>query len=142
MEKIILASHGALADGMAGAVQMIVGADPRLRVYSLDRYETPSRILQEVKKELTPGQAAVIVCDIKGGSVHNHLLELCVLPGVYLMTGMNLSMVLNLVAAPDKEELRKRCLDSMEVGLGDICIYDHEYIARKLTQKQEKEGEL
>ena len=97
--KIILASHGSLADAMLGALHAIMGDDDDVESFCLDTYEDPVALSQvvgeKIKKEA--GAPVVLVCDIKGGSVFNHLLPFCANPGVTLFAGMNLNLVLNLV---------------------------------------------
>jgi len=97
--KIILASHGSLADAMLKVLHMIMGDEDDVESLCLDTYENPVALAEEVKKKINAASGAplILVCDIKGGSVFNHLLPLCINPGVTLFTGMNLDLVLSLV---------------------------------------------
>ena len=97
--KVILASHGSLADSMLEVLHMILGDEDDVESFCLNKYENPVALSQEVKKkvEAAGNEPVVLVCDIKGGSVFNHLLPLCTAPNVSLFTGMNLDLVLSLV---------------------------------------------
>ena len=97
--KIILASHGSLANAMLNVLHMIMGDEDDVESLCLDTYENPVALAEEVKKKIDAqnGAPVVLVSDIKGGSVFNHLLPLCVKPGVTLFSGMNLDLVLSLV---------------------------------------------
>jgi len=97
--KIILASHGSLADAMLKVLHMIMGEDDDVEAFSLDTYENPVALSRVVKKKIEDegGKPVIMVCDIKGGSVFNQLLPLCTRAGVYLFSGMNLDLVLSLV---------------------------------------------
>ena len=104
--KIILASHGSLADAMLKVLHMILGDEDDVEALCLDTYENPVALSEAVKKkiEAEDGAPVTLVCDIKGGSVFNHLLPLCVNPGINIFTGMNLDLVLSLVNIQPKTE--------------------------------------
>ena len=92
MAKIILASHGGLSAGMLDSVKMIVGelaAD--VETYSL----LPGRNPNEYVTELT--EKFIILCDIKGGSVYNTMIQLLDMGNVEIISGMNMNIVLELV---------------------------------------------
>ena len=74
MRNIILASHGSLAEGMLSAVRMIVGSTQGIAAYGLDTYKTPQDIYQLLKEQIEQNQDQeyILLCDINGGSVHNH----------------------------------------------------------------------
>ena len=70
--RIILASHGSLAEGMQTAVRMVIGSmADEILAFGLDRYETPQNIRKEISlaMEREPDDRYLIFCDIKGGSV-------------------------------------------------------------------------
>ena len=98
MRKLILASHGSLAEGMASAVRMILGDAAELSCFSLDHYVSPQEIGEAVRGlvEAEPETRFLLLSDIKGGSVHNQLFPLCKRPNVQLVSGMNLSLTLEL----------------------------------------------
>lgn len=134
MEKIFLCSHGSLAEGLLGAVEAIIGADDRVKAYCLDRYEAPSVIEAEIKKELSCAENCAILCDIKGGSVHNALMRFCSQPNVTLLTGMNLAMALELIGAPDDAPLADRCAEALTAGGEDQILFDRKTVADMLAQ--------
>ena len=124
--NIILASHGSMAEGTASAVRMIAGEQPKVRAYGLDTWETPVSIKAEVEAFLDthPDERCVIVCDLKGGSVHNALMELCVRRNVAVICGMNLEIVLSLVFADDTNADEVRAI--LEDAKGNIEYFDYE----------------
>ena len=99
--KIILASHGYLADEMLSVLRSILGDDDEddVESFCLDTYDDPSALSEAIKKSIDQDSSShfILVCDIKGGDVFNHLLPLCEIPGVSLVSGMNLDLVLSLV---------------------------------------------
>lgn len=99
MAKIILASHGGLSKGMKDSVSMIVGDLAKdIETYSLLSGQNPEDFYQEVlKKAKECEEQILILCDIKGGSVHTALSKLAVLDNVMVFSGMNMGLVLDAV---------------------------------------------
>ena len=95
MRKVILASHGHLAEGMYSAVEMILGKREDVTYYDLDHQEEPDVILQLARREVeaAKGKEVVIFTDINNGSVHRQLMQLCVFSNVYVQSGMCLPMI-------------------------------------------------
>ena len=110
--KIILASHGSLADAMLKVLRMIMGDDDDVESFSLDTYENPVALSQAVEKRIESLSSVVLVCDIKGGSIFNHLLPFCARRGVTLFSGMNLDLVLSLVNSGGGADLENAALDA------------------------------
>ena len=140
MGRLILASHGGLADGMRSAAEMILGDDVEISAYSLSTWQTPDAIYAEVARELAQANGdCVIVCDIKGGSVHNRLLDLCTAPNVYLLTGMNLTMVLELcMLAPDHKNANA-IPEILTAAKDNICCYASEVLKAMGNAKEEED---
>ena len=60
----------------------------------------------------------MIVCDVKGGSVYNALLQTCNNERVNLISGMNMNMVLELVISNNSGNVNiDHVLDSGKVGI-------------------------
>lgn len=96
--KIILASHGALAKGMKDTLDMIVGNQVSIQAYSAydeENVDFASDISQQITREVN--EQFIIVTDVMGGSVNNAMTELVLrYKNVFLITGMNLPLVLSL----------------------------------------------
>lgn len=101
MAKIILASHGELSKGMLNSVTMIVGDLANgIETYSLYPGENPNDYAQILKERVqNDHDHYIIVCDIKGGSVYNALVQTCTYDNVDILSGMNMNLVLELVLA-------------------------------------------
>ncbi len=96
--KIILASHGALAKGMKDTLDMIVGNQVSIQAYSAydeENVDFASDISQQITREVN--EQFIIVTDVMGGSVNNAMTELVLrYKNIFLITGMNLPLVLSL----------------------------------------------
>lgn len=117
--QIILASHGSMAEGAVTAVNMVIGEQPCVSAFGLDTWETPETIKEQVEQVIAahPGEYIVVLCDIKGGSVHNRLMDLCARDNVLVISGMNLVLVLSLALAADElsvEEIKELLAEARE----------------------------
>lgn len=126
--RIILASHGSLAEGMLSAVEMIAGTQENMHAYSLAKYQTPANVKEGVQKEMDAyrEERFIILCDIKCGSIHNILVELCANERVTLMSGMNLALVLSLAISPEME--KEQLIANMEEAKDNLMYFDKETI--------------
>ncbi len=99
MSRVIFASHGGLSKGMKDSVTMIVGdLAKNVETYSLLPGENPEDYYQELYKQANESNEQILVlCDIKGGSVHTALSKLAVLDNVVVFSGMNMGLALDIV---------------------------------------------
>lgn len=140
MYKLVIASHGSLAEGMRSAARMILNRDEHIFAFGLDTYEEPEEILRLVRNMLTeePDTIFYILCDIKGGSVHNQLMQLLPSRNVYLMCGVNLSMVLTLATLERHADPRVAVQEAIKLAQSNIQFFDPVAVAGQ----QEKEDQL
>lgn len=99
MSRVIFASHGGLSKGMKDSVSMIVGdLAKNVETYSLLPGQNPEDYYNSLKKEIeTKNEQTIILCDIKGGSVHTALSKLAILDNVFVFSGMNMGLALDIV---------------------------------------------
>lgn len=112
MSRVIFASHWGLSKGMKDSVSMIVGDLAKdVETYSLLPGENPEDYYQELYKQANESNEQILVlCDIKGGSVHTALSKLAVLDNVVVFSGMNMGLALDIVfrhAHLSEEELQE-----------------------------------
>lgn len=96
--KIILASHGQFASGILSSLELICGKQPSIA--TLDCYIDESfDLATEVNNiiNLNQGKEIVVVTDIFGGSVNNEFLQYIDTPNLFLVAGMNLPFLVELV---------------------------------------------
>ena len=107
MAKIILASHGGLSKGMKDSDSMIVwDLAKEIETYSLLPGQNPEDFYQEVLKEAKESEEQIVIlCDIKGGSVHTALSKLAVLDNVMVFSGMNMGLALDAVMKSSGQNL-------------------------------------
>lgn len=126
--RIVLASHGSLAEGMLSAVEMIAGKQEAMCAYGLSTYLNPENVKKQVVAEMSKydEDQFIILCDIKCGSIHNILVELCSQSRVRLISGMNLALVLTIALSQDKE--KAQLLHYVNEAKENLMYFDKETI--------------
>ena len=106
MVKIILVTHGNLAQEMLNTAAQIIGkpADEGFAVFSVTAVASVEKEAEKLKKTLiTCADGAVILTDIFGGSATNISLTACKeVPNCHVITGLNLSMLLTAINSRKK----------------------------------------
>ncbi len=99
MSRVIFASHGGLSKGMKDSVSMIVGdLAKNVETYGLLPGQNPEDYYQMLYKQAKESNEQILIlCDIKGGSVHTALSKLAVLDNVMVFSGMNMGLALDVV---------------------------------------------
>lgn len=104
-KKIIIASHGLLAQGMKNTVEMIVG-EPKYPVQALELKfgQHPDDLVKQIESEISANQSIEydIVVDLYGASVSTAMFKLTKYPNVKLFSGMNLNLILSLLLEHDE----------------------------------------
>lgn len=105
MRNIIIASHAHFAAGINEALELLTGPHENVRVICLfvDGNDDVETICATAVEEA--GEGDVIVCtDLFGGSVNNEFTKQMQLhDNVYLITNMNLPLLLQLVFSDDDQ---------------------------------------
>ena len=126
MNKVILASHGKLAEGMYDSVKMIIGNVDHLSFYGLKEGQDNSEIAQSIESFILERRedTYIIVCDLLGGSVSNAVSRLSVLDNVYVINGMNMGLVISLLLENGKvdEERINELIDESKTGINLVSL--------------------
>ena len=100
--KMILASHGKLAEGMKDTLEMIVGKNENIYAFAAYSDVSETKFLEDIQALINENQdeQIVIATDGLGGSVNNEMIQLLNrYPQVYLISGMNLPVIITLATA-------------------------------------------
>ena len=104
MDHLIIASHGSFASGIAQGIEILAGSPLDIRVIDAfvdggnDICSPVNTTLQDI-----PSQDRVVVAtDLLGGSVNNEFIKVIQKrENVYLVTNMNLPLLITLVLSMD-----------------------------------------
>lgn len=122
MAQIIIATHGGLSRGMLDSLHMVAGgAADGIETYSLEFGQNPNDYYEELRERIAASdEQFIIMCDIKGGSVHNALFRLTELPNVVIFSGLTMGMALE-IALTARDGLdaaaAQRVLDAAREGV-------------------------
>ena len=98
MRKILIATHGHLAKGFESAVNLICGAHPHVSYFNAFVDDTNIDVFIDTYiNSICDDDVAVICTDILGGSVNQKFLPFLDRGNIYLISGINLPLVLELI---------------------------------------------
>ncbi|MCT3586039.1 hypothetical protein EFR95_06770 [Lactobacillus amylovorus] len=99
MIKYLFASHGRLAEGVKNSLNLIMGPQDDVEIFSAYAGDN-NDVVGSLEKKLTSlsldTDTWIVVTDIFGGSVNNYLLTELKSKKFYLITGLSLPLALNL----------------------------------------------
>jgi mannose/fructose-specific phosphotransferase system component IIA len=96
--KILLISHGDLAAGMCSTITHFFGASSvSSACVTLDRGTADLTDKIDAYLKEWEGEQVVICSDLKGGSANQTAFKYLERPNTYLISGMNLALVLQLI---------------------------------------------
>ena len=118
MPKILIASHGTFASGLQSSLNVLLGKSENVK--TLDAYLDEDNFeekLEEYFQSVSETEQVIMLSDLYGGSVNQKMTLHLTRPNTYLVTGMNLALVLELALKTedvDMETLEAVVNDSRE----------------------------
>lgn len=122
--KIIIASHGRFAEGIMDSLKMIAGEQEHvvpLCAYIEHSIDYSARIQQLVAEHDYEKQTLLVITDLLGGSVNNEFMRYSKEYPFYLVSGLNLSLLLELALYPD--ELRPDTIQMIVDHNSDFIVF-------------------
>ena len=103
--KILLVSHGDLAQGLCNTAQKFFGAS-NIYYANVDLETGTTGLIEKVNKYLNEWKdEQVVVCsDLKGGSANQTVAQMLVNHDFFLVSGMNLALILQLIMCQEVDE--------------------------------------
>ena len=124
MQRLVLASHGYLAEGMKNSAQIIVGMYSK--IYTICAYVKEGITLESQINDLFDSfpedDEMIVVTDIFGGSVNNEFMQRLQNRRFWLVSGMNLPLVIQLAMAEDGGCISESIKEALETGREMICF--------------------
>ncbi len=109
MLRILIASHAHFASGIKSAAELLLGPNDRITTY--DAYVDQSSIkdkFDEYFQTVDKDDQVLLLSDVLGGSVNQMMFRYLDRPNTTLITGINLSLVLELAL---REEISEEEID-------------------------------
>lgn len=115
MNKILLASHGYLAQGMKSSLEILMGANDRIEclcAYVDDDTRDVAALIDAWMESKDPADTWFVVTDIFGGSVNNEFIQRQAAGSFTLIAGMNLPLLVEMVTQ----------LDTLDEGKAKVAV--------------------
>lgn len=114
MIRFLIASHGRFASGIKTSLDILMGSDERIS--TIDAYiseDNVSEMFEDYFDHLDPADQLIMLSDLYGGSVNQIMYRYLDRENTYLISGVNLPFVLEIVARSltkdhlEKEEIQE-----------------------------------
>jgi fructoselysine and glucoselysine-specific PTS system IIA component len=133
--KFLIATHGTLAAGIKSSLDIIIGAIEHvyLLLAYVDEQTTVEGQLQKIMAQIDDSDELIVFTDILGGSITNQILQHCVKPNVYVVSGVNLPLVIDIMLADNATPIEEVISTAIENAKEQMVF------ANKLLSSQNEE---
>lgn len=104
-KKLLIATHSVFADGIKNAMELVTGEQnsvSTLCAYTNDMTEVETPI-KEIIDALYDDEELIVTTDIFGGSVNNEFMKYLSKSNIYLIAGVNLPLLFELIMNLESE---------------------------------------
>lgn len=104
-KKLLIATHSVFADGIKNAMELVTGEQnsvSTLCAYTNDMTEVDTPI-KEIIDALCDDEELIVTTDIFGGSVNNEFMKYLSKSNIYLIAGVNLPLLFELIMNLESE---------------------------------------
>ena len=126
---ILLLTHNDVGAQLLLAAKSTYGSVPfRTELLSIDHYDQPAELInlaQQYVKVLDNGDGVLILTDMFGSTPSNIAKQFCHMKNVNVVSGINLSMLLNIFNYP-KLNLKEITNKALEGGKDGVIQINHE----------------
>jgi PTS system mannose-specific IIA component len=126
MVKLIIVCHGALANGLLNAMELILGSQEEIYAFRLDEEDSIDDLeasIDRAVQERQPGQEVLILVDLFGASPFNISARVASRnSGIEVITGVNLAMLLETTLQREGNDLLELTSVAREAGRSSIKV--------------------
>ncbi len=127
--EILIASHGLMAKGILSATEIIVGKSDS--VCALSAYIDDVDFNQDLSEYMQTREEVCVLSDLFGGSVNQKIISYMQSKKVYLVTGVNLAMAIEIILANNNGELNEERIREICISARDQVIYVNDKLVEK-----------
>ena len=117
MRKFLIAAHGTLPEGIQSSLEIIMGSLEN--VFLIQAYVGENKSLKEeiesVLEHIDNEDELVVFTDLMGGSVTNQILQYALKENVFIISGFNLPLLLEVLLADPSSPV----LEVIETGINN-----------------------
>lgn len=120
--KIILASHGNLAEALMTTAQMIIGPNSDMVALGLQVGIAPEEYQEALNEVFNqyPDHEFLVLIDILGGTPFNSIISQLQNENVQVVTGVNLGMLLEVLLNHENYELNELSEFAKRMGMNSL----------------------
>ena len=135
--KFLIATHGTLAAGIKSSLDIIIGAQENVFLIQayVDENVSVENEIKAILALVSDDDDLVIFSDILGGSVTNQMLQHALRPNVYIVSGFNLPLVIDIILSDTDRPLN----EIIEESIGNAK--EQMVFVNKLLTTENKEEE-
>ncbi|HRY23359.1 MAG: PTS sugar transporter subunit IIA [Geminicoccaceae bacterium] len=119
MIGLVLVTHGRLAEEFAAAMQHVVGPQSQIAAISIgadDDIEQRRQDIVAAVEAMDTGKGVIILTDMFGGTPSNLAISTLERPGVEVIAGVNLPMLIKLAGVRDQGDLESAVEAAQDAG--------------------------
>jgi PTS system mannose-specific IIA component len=119
MIGLVLVTHGRLAEAFVAALEHVVGRQDQIVPVCIDaddEIEQRRADIVAAVREVDTGHGVVILTDMFGGTPSNLAISVMDRPGVEVIAGVNLPMLIKLATVRQHEPLQEAVVAALEAG--------------------------
>jgi len=124
MIKILIAAHGEFPAGLKSSAEIIMGKQENL--YTLNAYTDDISVEKNLQDFLNivdkENDKAIILTDLFGGSVNQKILANINLDEVFLISGVNLALLLELLMLDEKSATNEKLREIIILSRSQIML--------------------
>ena len=138
IRKFLIATHGTFAAGVKSSLDIIIGAVEHIFLIEAYVDETVSVETQinEVMTQVSDTDELVVFTDILGGSITNQILQHALKPNVYVVTGFNLPLLIEVLMADAETPAEEVITAALENAKEQMT-----YVNKLLTDQKEDQDD-
>jgi len=128
MIGLVLVTHGRLAEEFRTAMEHVVGPQKNVATICIgaeDDIEQRRKDIEERISRVDTGDGVVLLTDMFGGTPSNLAISQMVRPGVEVIAGMNLPMLVKLAKVRGSQRLSEAVSCAQEAGRKYIAAASH-----------------
>ena len=128
MKGIVIASHGAMAQGILDTSKLFFGEQQQMKAFCLQASDNPDdfvEVLRQGIKDVDTGDGVIVFCDMLFGSPCNCMMRILSEdidnPKLDVICGVNLAMVLQILSVRENADCSvQELLDAGNQGIADL----------------------
>ena len=125
MIGMVLVTHGTLANALRDAMEHVVGKQKKLATVCIEsdaEFESQRAEIASRMEEVNDGDGVILLTDMFGGTPSNLAMSMLNQPGVEIIGGVNLPMLVKLAKVRDECPLAEAVAAAQEAGRKYVTI--------------------